>query len=82
MKLVSKAQVKVAKDIFVKGFVAQVTDETTMMVSAISGIGQGLKYKGNFKNGLISGVVVAGVLGTVGGVNSLIRNSNVIKRAL
>lgn len=57
--------------VFKDGFMNQAMDETTLLISTMLGIGQGLKYKGSLKTGIITGLIIDGVFGSVSGIKNL-----------
>lgn len=57
--------------VFKQGFMAQVFDEDTIGISVITGIAQGLKYKGDVKRGLITAVTMEIVFGTANGLRQV-----------
>ena len=66
---------------FKAGFMRSVTDKRTLEGAAAVGIVQGLKYNGSLKNGIKSGVAVAGVTGVLNGVLTVAENWDLIKKA-
>ena len=57
--------------VFKDGFMDQAMDGTTLMLSTMLGIGQGLKYKGSIKTGILTGLVIEGVLSSANGIKRL-----------
>ncbi len=80
MKNITK-QVKAAGMIFGKGFVMQIVEPGTIVVSTIAGVLQGMKYSGDFGRGVKTGVAVLGVIGTINGIRCIITNIETIKQA-
>lgn len=57
--------------VFKDGFMDQAMDGTTLLISTMLGIGQGLKYKGSLKTGIITGLIIEGVFGSANGIKRL-----------
>lgn len=74
-----KNKLAVGCELFSKGFVVQALDSSTISLGLGIGIMQGLKYNGNFKRGLTTGLVVMGVVSTVNGLRNVIENAYIIK---
>lgn len=67
------------KTVFVGGFRTQLEQETTWVAATTLGLGQGLKYKGDIKTGLITGAATIVVLGTVNGFYNIATNYSKMK---
>lgn len=77
----TSAYFKTAKDvknIFVDSAMKQISDENTIMLAAIIGLSQGLKYNGNLKRGVKAGAATLMVLGSVNGVANVLKNAEII----
>jgi hypothetical protein len=76
----NKKLLKRGIEVFTEGFKKQLTDDpTTWGAATVLGLHQGLKYKGDFRNGVMTGIAVLGVIGTVNGVRSIVKNLDYIK---
>ena len=77
MNIIEKAEF--VGTVFVGGAKAQLEQKWTWGFAAVIGLSQGLKYKGDFKNGLACGAVVLGVISGINGVSEVVRNWNRIQ---
>lgn len=60
--------------VFTGGVKAQLSQEWTWGAAVVVGLQQGLKYKGNFKNGLAGGLAVLMVISTANGFYNIVLN--------
>ena len=54
--------------IFVKSVAKQAIQPETLILGGAIGLGQGFKYNGNWKRGVVAGAITLGVMGTICGV--------------
>ena len=73
-----KNKLTVGCELFSKGFVVQAMDSSTISLGLDIGIMQGVKYNGNFKRGLTTGLVVMGVVSAANGLKNVIENAHII----
>ena len=64
----------VVKTIFVESFKKQITQEDTLALSAVVGLGQGLKYNGSIKRGINAGISAAITYGCINRVHNVIEH--------
>lgn len=69
--------IQVNGEAFIKGAVAGITGDN-LTAGAMVGIQQGLKYKGDFKRGLIAAGATVGVLSAANGIVTVLTNQKVI----
>jgi len=70
---------KIIGSVFMKGAICQLDQEGTWLLGVGVGLYQGLKYTGSFKRGMISGTIVVSTLAGINGINTVIRNRDLIK---
>ena len=70
-----------AEKVFIQGAKEIALNSSAVTAGAAIGISQGLKYNGDFKRGVKSGVVTYGSLCVVGGLYNLAMNAKQIKKA-
>lgn len=73
-------KVKFANKCFWKGAGHWAIDPYTLTLAGLTGLGQGFKYNGNLKRGLIASGITVGVMGAIGGVLTLAKNWKLIKK--
>lgn len=71
-------KVKFTGRVFVLGCKKQAADSNTLGMATVVGLAQGLKYKGNFKLGIETGLAVFGVVCVSNGIKCVIQNWDVI----
>ena len=64
--------------VFVKGVKANAFNPTTLGVCTVVGLAQGLKYSGNIKRGVLTGLVTLAAISVVGGIATVGRNMSTI----
>lgn len=74
-------RLKIGGKLFLEGFRAQATDESTAGVAIAGGLWQGMKYKGDLKKGLKAGAVIELSLCVGNGIRNVVRNYGKAKRA-
>lgn len=80
MKTLEKANF--VSTVFIGGVKKQLKEEVTWGTALTLGLYQGLKYKGNIKSGLITGVTVLGMTSAANGVYNIVYHWDKIKEAL
>lgn len=63
-----------AMTVFGKAFRTQATEEGTITISLVAGLCQGLKYKGDLKNGIAAAFLTNAAISTVNGLTNVIQN--------
>lgn len=63
---------------FAQGVASGASDGTIMGTAVLLGVGQGLKYKGSFNRGLVTGLSIYGILSVGVGITTTIKNIDVI----
>lgn len=64
-------RIKSVGKIFVKSFGMQAVEPSTLVLAGLIGLGQGFKYNGNLKRGLVAGAVTMSVMGTIYGITNV-----------
>ncbi len=64
------------------GFGSALENTNTWAVAVTVGFYQGLKYNGNFKNGLAAGAVTLVTLATIDGIRTVILNRDMLAKAM
>ena len=64
------------------GFGSALENTNTWAVAVTVGFYQGLKYNGNFKNGLAAGAVTLVTLATIDGIRTVILNKALIAKGI
>ena len=59
---------------FLNGFEHAAIDEDNLSIAGFVGLYQGLKYNGNLKRGITSGLVTLAVFSTIDGVRTVTKN--------
>lgn len=67
-----------ALTVFGKGFKMQMFEEGTMAASAVAGISQGLKYKGDIRRGVVAAFVVDAAISAFNGIRCVVQNWEVL----
>lgn len=67
-----------ALTVFGKGFSLQMVEEGTLAGSAIVGLAQGMKYKGDVKRGILSGLIFNAVVSTFNGIRVVVKTWDVL----
>lgn len=78
---VFKGKFGLIKDIAISSAMMQLQDVKTFQAGAIIGLYQGLKYRGNFGQGMKAGLATVGVITGLNVVTNLIKNVDEIKKA-
>ena len=73
--------IQVNGEAFINGAVAGITGDN-LIAGAMVGIQQGLKYKGDFRRGLIAAGATVGVLSAANGIVTVLINQNVINEKI
>lgn len=73
------SKIKNAGKVFVGTFGKQIVTSETLTTSAAIGILQGLKYKGDFKRGIVAGVGSLVTQGVISGIVNVAQNWDSIK---
>lgn len=76
----SLSNFKLVGKCFVKGASAWICDPAALLTVGTVGLSQGFKYNGNLKRGLIAGGITAGVIGAIGGIATIQKNWELIKK--
>lgn len=66
--------------VFVDGVKVQLKQEWVWSLATVVGLYQGLKYKGNLKNGLLGGLATLITIGTANGIYNVVTNFDYIKQ--
>lgn len=74
-----KEKTKFVSAVFYYGGKRQLKEEWVWVLAASIGLIQGLKYKGDIKTGLLSGVATLATLAGVSGILNVIHNEEKIK---
>lgn len=61
-------EAKIIGTIFVKSIGKQVMQPETLVLGGLIGLGQGMKYNGNVKRGVVAGLITLGVMGGLCGI--------------
>lgn len=69
-------KLRIACVLFKDGFLSQLHDESTAGLALGVGLIQGMKYKGDVKNGIRSGVVAGAAICTLAGFRNVLENIN------
>lgn len=64
-------RVRLTSKVFAHATVKSMFATDTMVFGTVLGLVQGLKYNGNFKRGLTTGVVTIAVMGVVNGISTV-----------
>lgn len=72
--------VKVVGEAFITGVKRDAFDATTVGVSTVVGLAQGLKYSGNVKRGLLTGLVTWAAISVAGGIAAAGKTMNAINK--
>jgi len=72
-------KIKFGAAVFYYSAKSQMMKESTIGMAAMVGLGQGLKYNGNIKNGVKGGIATLLVLSAVNGIMNVIENYDKIK---
>jgi len=57
--------------VFARSFGKQAIEPSTLMLGGALGLGQGFKYNGNWKRGIVAGIITVGVFGTINGITNV-----------
>lgn len=72
-------KIKFGAAVFYYSAKSQMMKESTIGMAAMVGLGQGLKYNGNIKNGVKGGIATLLVLSGINGIMNVIENYDKIK---
>ena len=72
-------KIMMAGEVFYYSAKSQMMKESTIGMAAMVGLGQGLKYNGNFKNGVKCGIATLLVLSGINGITNVVENYDKIK---
>jgi len=77
-------RVKLMSKVFARETVRSMFTAETLSFGAALGLIQGLKYSGNFKKGLTTGIVTVAVMGVVSGIstvaNAMVKINEIVNR--
>ena len=74
-------KIELGFDMFKDAALYQLKQNWTWGAGLILGVYQGLKYKGDFKTGLLTGLTVVGVIAATNGISNVFANMDEIKEA-
>lgn len=73
-KPMSFKKLRIAAVLFRDGFMAQLRDESTAGLALGAGLVQGMKYRGDIRNGIRTGIVAGCAICAVNGIRNVIEH--------